>query len=169
MSSACVQSFLYASEDKPLLLWMMKRNSTSHRKKGHWSQGYVPRKKHSQTSARELKNHSEQRIDSKLIPNRSVIIEVSRLCLPGLNAAAEMNRAFSSFFLLQGVLTSIPMAMEIPAPLRKPCYASLSSTESWETADGSPKRPTVRTGRKQRHERGSLDPGPPQQREKGSP
>lgn len=130
MNSVCVQSFLYASEDKPLRPWMKKRNTTSHRQKDIGVKGMFPEKTHWNLCKRQLKNHGEQRIDSKLILNCSVIKEVSRLCLSGLNAAADRYRAFSSFFFpLQGMLTYIPMAMVIPAPLRKPCHPSLRYTE----------------------------------------
>lgn len=52
MNSVCAQSFLCALEDKPL---DEEKEYYKSQTKGHWSQGYVPRKKHSETSARELK------------------------------------------------------------------------------------------------------------------
>lgn len=161
MNSVCVQSFLYASEDKPLRPWMKKRNTTSHRQKDIGVKGMFPEKTLWNLCKRELKNHGEQRIDSKLILNCSVITEVSRLCLSGLNAAADMYRAFSSFFsLFRECWPTFPWpwwSQLLSGSLVIPAWGA---QRFWENGDGSPKNPTVRTDQRQSHtSRAAWSPG----------
>lgn len=50
----------------------------------------------------------------------------------------RLTEPFPLFFPLQGVLTCIPVAMAIPAPLRKPCHPRVSGTELWGSAEPAP-------------------------------
>lgn len=138
MNSVCAQSFLCALEDKPL---DEEKEYYKSQTKGHWSQGYVPRKKTLWNLCKRVKNHSEQRIDSKLIPNCSVIIEVSGLCLPGLKAAAEMDRTFPPLFPSSGSADLHSHGHGDPSSSQ----GAVSSQSEWHRVLGESKHPTVRS------------------------
>lgn len=100
-----------------------------------------PQKKTLWNLCKRVKNHSEQRIDSKLIPNCSVIIEVSGLCLPGLKAAAEMDRTFPPLFPSSGSADLHSHGHGDPSSSQ----GAVSSQSEWHRVLGESKHPTVRS------------------------